>query len=476
MAAPTVQAVGTFQTATTAALTVTLPSHAADDVLILFGISAAAMAAPSGWTAAPNGSIGASGAFTDIYYKVATSSSETNPTYAAAANHVGVLPVVIRGADPASPFNTSAQRGESTPFVGSVRVATGAAITTTVADCLVLAHMGTPQDTATGAVDAGTEVNADLSSLTLRWNAGTNLGNGSTGALISGIRAVAGAIAGTVADSNTQTSFRYNHVTLALQPPGGGITGTASITEDPDTVSATGVLPIIGTATISEAADTLSATGTLPIIGTASITEDADTLTATGSGAAPGIVGTANITEDPDTVSATGALRIAGTASITEGADTVTSSGALAIKGQASITESDDTSTATGVLPIKGVASVTEDADTLVATGSVASAGITGSASITEADDTVSATGQLAIRGTASITEAADTVTATAQIADPLAGVAEENRLFAPRIRRALRSPDVVRRLDSPGVSRRLLSAEIARSLQAPAIKRKLYS
>lgn len=211
---------------------------------------------------------------------------------------------------------------------------------------------------------------------------------------------------------------------------------------------------IAGTASITEAADTVTSSAKLAIKATASVTEAADTSTATGKLA---IKATASITEGPDTVSSNGALDIKGTASVTEAADTLTATGVgtpAPIVGTANITEDADTVSASGVLPIYGVASVTEDDDTLASTGTVSAAP--------------------AITGTASITEAPDTVTATGIGAEPF--VAIENRLFAPRIKRALRSPEVVRRLDAPGISRRHFSAEIARSLQAPAIKRKLYS
>lgn len=174
---------------------------------------------------------------------------------------------------------------------------------------------------------------------------------------------------------------------------GGGITGTASITEDADTVSSTGALAIKGSAGITESADIVSATGKLALSGTASITEGADTLSSTGKLA---IVGSASVTEDADTVSASGTLIAAGTgtASITEGADTLSATGALAIKATASIAEGADTVTSTGKVAISGSASITEGADTLSATGTGASLSpITGTASIIEDPDILVATG-----------------------------------------------------------------------------------
>lgn len=166
---------------------------------------------------------------------------------------------------------------------------------------------------------------------------------------------------------------------------GGGINGSASITEAADTVSFTGALAIKGSASITEAADTVSSAGKLALTGAASITEGADTLSAAGRLA---IVGAASITEEDDTLSAEGESQVTGS-------------------GSAAITEADDTVSAGGVLTLRGQAAITEASDTVSATGKVA---ISGSASITEAGDTVSATGKLAIVGSASISEEADTL------------------------------------------------------------------
>lgn len=199
---------------------------------------------------------------------------------------------------------------------------------------------------------------------------------------------------------------------IALEPAASGIAGTASITEDADTVSAAGALAIKGSASITEAADTASGAGTIAIAGTASITEGADTLSATG---ALSIVGSASITEGADTVSATGALSIAGQAAITEDDDTLSATGESQIvtTGTASITEDADTVSAAGALAIAGQASITEGADTASGAGVIA---LAGAASITEGADTLSATGSLAIVGQASITEGDDTLSATGEV------------------------------------------------------------
>lgn len=211
----------------------------------------------------------------------------------------------------------------------------------------------------------------------------TLTGNGSTGYTTTG----------TISAGGSPDSQSAIIAVFKKGAGGGGITGTASITEAADTVSSTGALAIKGSAGITEAADTLSATGKLALSGTASITEGADTLSSTGKLA---IVGSASVTEGADTVSATGTLVAVGTgtASITEAPDTLAAAGAVAIKATASITEGADTVSAAGKLAVVGTASITEAADTLSATGTGASLSpITGTASIVEDPDILVATG-----------------------------------------------------------------------------------
>lgn len=215
-------------------------------------------------------------------------------------------------------------------------------------------------------------------------------------------------------DGSTQGKVLFNFGATTLQGtiPSGftapaaptSISGSASITEDSDTLSATGTLAIAATATITEANDTTTATGTLAIAGQGTITEADDTLGAAGGRFQ---VGSASITEDDDTTSSTGTLDLKGSASITEESDTLSAAAALDLKAAASITEDSDTLSATAELSIAASASIAEDDDTLSAAGTTS---IVGSASITEDDDSLSATAALAITGSASITEDDDTI------------------------------------------------------------------
>lgn len=139
--------------------------------------------------------------------------------------------------------------------------------------------------------------------------------------------AAPGTVAGPVIQSGAGNFF-IDAIELALigVTAGGGIVGTASITEARDTIAATGTIDVSGVATITEARDTIAATGAVSISGVAAITEARDILVATSG---TGIDGTASITEARDTIVATGAIAIAGVAAVTEARDTLVATAEL---------------------------------------------------------------------------------------------------------------------------------------------------
>lgn len=96
------------------------------------------------------------------------------------------------------------------------------------------------------------------------------------------------------------------HFRLTLEE---GLSGSAAITLDALTSSATGTLPIAGVAAATLGALTATATGVLPIAGVAALTLDGLTSTATG---ALSVAGVAAITLDDLAGTATGALAITG--------------------------------------------------------------------------------------------------------------------------------------------------------------------
>lgn len=78
-----------------------------------------------------------------------------------------------------------------------------------------------------------------------------------------------------------------------------GTAAYVTVTEQPDTLASTGVLPVIATAAITEGDDTLSSAAVLPLVAAASILEDDDTLNAS---AALEIAATLGGIEDDDSL------------------------------------------------------------------------------------------------------------------------------------------------------------------------------
>ena len=126
-----------------------------------------------------------------------------------------------------------------------------------------------------------------------------------------------------------------------------GVSGSASITEQADTLSATGTTTIVGTSSTTNNNDTSSASGTTTVTGTSSTTNNDDTVSASGSVGGT-VTGSANITEQADTVSASGTTTIVGTSSTTNNNDTVTATGTTTITGTSSTTNNNDTVSASG--------------------------------------------------------------------------------------------------------------------------------
>lgn len=147
--------------------------------------------------------------------------------------------------------------------------------------------------------------------------------------------------------------------------------------------------------------------------GTASITEAGDTVSATSALA---IAAAAAVSEANDTIAATGAVAINATASITEANDSLSAASAVALNAVALVTEASDSVTSSATVAINAAASITEQADSLVSTATIATVEILGTASITEEVDTLTASAELAIGAVLGVLEDDDTVTATGTI------------------------------------------------------------
>jgi hypothetical protein len=203
-------------------------------------------------------------------------------------------------------------------------------------------------------------------------------------------------------------------VQLGPAAGGGAVTGTASITQSPQTLTGTGTVAVAGTINKTPAAQTATTASAVAIAGTLNKTQAAQTVTTAGSVA---VSGTFNKTPAAQTLTATGTVAsgVTGTASITPAAQTVTGSGAVPIAATATITPSAQTATTSGAVQVAATATITPAAQTLAATGAVVS-GVVGNATITPAAQTATASGTVPIAATATVTPAPQTLSSTAAV------------------------------------------------------------
>lgn len=226
-------------------------------------------------------------------------------------------------------------------------------LTTTVADCVLVAFVASDADVLPYTEDTGwTQLAEGTGS-----EAGTSSFN-----VASKEKATAGAEA--AADWSQGAAQEAVRFMVAFAPAAGAstFTGTAAVTEGADESAASGTHTpptFTATATPTEGGDTSTASGTFTaasFTGTAAPTEGADTSTASGTFVPGTVTGTSAVTEGADESAASGTFvpgTLTGTAAAVEGPDTSTASGTFVapdITGTAAIAEGADTATASGTV------------------------------------------------------------------------------------------------------------------------------
>ena len=207
---------------------------------------------------------------------------------------------------------------------------------------------------------------------------------------------------------------------------GGGISGTAAVTQANQTSSASGQLGYSGTSAATEANDTSSASGTVvnPVTGTSAANQANQTSTASGQ---LGYSGNVARTQANQTSSAAGQLGYTGTATPTQAAQTSAASGTFttggSFAGSAAVTQANQTASAAGQLGYSGTSARTQANNTSAASGTVVNP-VTGTASPSQANQFSIANGILRYTGTVAAGEAADIATATGVISGPISGTA----------------------------------------------------
>jgi hypothetical protein len=132
---------------------------------------------------------------------------------------------------------------------------------------------------------------------------------------------------------------------------GGGVSGTASVVDGPDTATAAGKAGTVGAAAVTEAGDAAEASGKVGTTGAAAATEAADIAAATGSVGTDGVTGSASVVEAGDSAAAAGTVGKKGSAAVTDSGDVPAGVGKKTHTGTASVTESGDVVAAVGTVP-----------------------------------------------------------------------------------------------------------------------------
>jgi hypothetical protein len=218
MAAPQVRAVGSVQQAV-AAVTPGLPAGTeAGDLLVMGmengGAAALGEAVPvptvSGWTILETIQIGNTRA--TVFYKVAAGGDATTTSDTGDHQQARIIGIKKETFNLSNPFNVVAAGTQAATTAVSILGAT-----TTVPECLVCALTAGNLPDAASTTEFSGVANGSLTSVTERWDNTTNLGDGGSFALVSGIKAVAGAYGATSLTALNEAE-RAN-ISFAIAPP-----------------------------------------------------------------------------------------------------------------------------------------------------------------------------------------------------------------------------------------------------------------
>jgi hypothetical protein len=217
VAAPSFVAAGT-QFAATNATTAPLPAGwaAGHFHLVVVETSNEPMPAMSGWLNVGSGSINvASGSVTTLTarYRIAVGGDAAATIPDSGDHQVGRM-FGFSGADTTSPFDGSPVFTTDSGTSSTVSFPT---LTTTVADCMIVHVLVSGFDNATSQV-TGAGTNAALTGLANRGNGWVATGLGGGYAVITGVKASAGAI-GTTTVTHTTVNHPRALLTFALKPP-----------------------------------------------------------------------------------------------------------------------------------------------------------------------------------------------------------------------------------------------------------------
>lgn len=253
MALPTFQAAGTL-TGSTAAISPAWPTHAVDDIALLFVETAnqipTALTTANGFalvgTLSYGGGVAGSGADAsalDVYWCRATSTSMAAPTVTDAGQHTIGQILTFRGCiTTGNPWDVTA--GDASGSASTSVTIPG--VTTTVADCLVVLACSWADDSASGSLASVT--NGSLANITSLVNAGNISGNGGGFAVLTGEKATAGAVSSSTGTLSLAASYQ-GRACIALRPPAAA--GSVGASDGVATASAVGASLASGAGTVA---------------------------------------------------------------------------------------------------------------------------------------------------------------------------------------------------------------------------------
>jgi hypothetical protein len=177
---------------------------------------------PSGWALVASQSLtsGTTSKLSAIWRRL--QAGDTAPSITDAGNHQVGRMIILRGCV------TTGDPWDGVPVTATELVADNSVstptLTTTVADCLILAAFSTGQDTASTAGATGW-ANANLSGVTERMDDWTALGTGGGFSMATGGKATGGATGATTATLSLTVNFKAL-MTVAFKPASGDVTVT----------------------------------------------------------------------------------------------------------------------------------------------------------------------------------------------------------------------------------------------------------
>lgn len=173
---------------------------------------------------------------------------------------------------------------------------------------------------------------------------------------------------------------------------GGGVSGSLSAIDAPDTASFSGSASapsVTGTLSATDPQDAASFAGALIFSGSLAATDSPDAATFAGTAYAPGVSGTFAATDSADAAAFAGtayAPGVSGTLAATDIADTAVFTGALSFVGALAAVEVQDSSTVAGAFGPSGSLAATDQKDSATFAGSHAS-GAAGSMAASDQSD-----------------------------------------------------------------------------------------